>query len=190
MSHPVTPPRPEEVDALLRNAELRDQLEPYRDESVSCVKWDHVPTPVENDYLASMLAWERAPSLPIAEWFDPPLQLPHPRTLSDEALHKILWETVHKLYQQRIVLEFTDHLNDRQLYHVILRDILPAVEKKIGAPGRFLHWDCANASGDEEIWLRYYASSKDRKSWARESRKPLPPQEQPRHQRELPKAPG
>ena len=29
MSHPVNPPRPEEVDALLRNAELRDLLEPY-----------------------------------------------------------------------------------------------------------------------------------------------------------------
>ena len=54
-------PQPDEVEHLLRNAELRDELEPYFDESIRSVNVDELPTPVENEFLASMLAWERAP---------------------------------------------------------------------------------------------------------------------------------
>ncbi len=71
-------PLPDEVEHLLRNAELRDELEPYFDESIRSVNVEELPTPVENEFLASMLAWERAPVLPIAQWFEPELQLPHP----------------------------------------------------------------------------------------------------------------
>ena len=91
-----------------------------------------LPTPVENEYLASMLAWERGPLvLPIGEWFDPPLVLPRPDTLSDEQLHDVLWDTIQRLYDKRVVLDFTDHLSDRQLYCLIYRDILPSPEKKL-----------------------------------------------------------
>ena len=78
-------PRPDEVEHLLRNAELRDELEPYFDESIRRVNVEELPTPVENEFLASMLAWERAPILPIGQWFEPELKLPHPDTLSTEA---------------------------------------------------------------------------------------------------------
>jgi hypothetical protein len=182
-------PRPEDVETLLRNAELRERIEPYRDESMLWMRLDKLPTAKENEYLESMLAWELAPMLPVAEWFDPPLRLPQPATLSDEALHDLLWTTIHKLYEQRIVLEFTDHLDDRQLYRIILRDILPSLEKKIDKPPRFLHWDCANATGNEHVWLKYYASDEERRSWAKERRRRPPPSEQPRYRRELPKAP-
>ncbi len=181
-------PRPDEVETLLRNAELRERIEPYRDESMMWMRLDRLPTAKENEYLESMLAWELAPLLPVAEWFHPPLRLPQPSTLSDDALHQVLWETIHKLYEQQIVLDFTDHLDDRQLYRIILRDILPSLEKKIDSP-RFLHWDCANATGNEHIWLKYYASDEERRSWAKERRQRPPPSEQPRYRRELPKAP-
>ncbi len=61
----VERPNPEEVDHLLRNAQLRDEMEPYLDEAVLHLNQDEVPTPVENEFLASMLAWEKAPILPI-----------------------------------------------------------------------------------------------------------------------------
>ena len=118
-------PLPDEVEHLLRNAELRDELEPFFDESIRSVNVEELPTPVENEFLASMLAWERAPVLPISKWFDPELQLPHPESLSNDALHELLWKTIHMLYHRRIVLDFTDHLSDRELYCVIFRDILP-----------------------------------------------------------------
>lgn len=178
----------EEVDHLLRNAQLRDELEPFFDESLVRLNVQDLPTPKENEYLESMLAWERAPVIPIASWFEPELRLPHPDELDDAALHDVLWDTIQKLFDRRIVLDFTDHLSDRQLYCLIYRDILPSPEKKIDAGQHYLHWDCAGASNDPEIWLRYYATEEDREHWA-ESGEPLPPVEPPPFPRELPRRP-
>jgi hypothetical protein len=186
----VRRPEPDEVEHLLRNAQLRDELEPFLDEAVECVNVLHVPTPVENEYLASMLAWERAPVLPIARWFEPELRLAPPDTLDDMQLHLALWEAIHRLFEQRIVLEFTDHLSDRALYRLIFRDILPSPEKKIDSPHNYLHWDCSDASGDQEVWLRYYAGDEERSEWSLANPDlPLPPREEPAFARELPRRP-
>ena len=182
-------PRADEVEHLLRNAELRDELEVLADESIVRIDTRHLPTPVENDFLASMLAWERAPILPISRWFDPELCLPSPERLEDAVLSQRLRETIHTLFGQRIVLDFTDHLSDRQLYCLIYRDILPAREKKIDSSRHFLHWDCANVSDDAEIWLRYYASAEDRENWALETGETPPEPAQPPYCRNLPRAP-
>lgn len=182
-------PQPDEVEELLRNAELRDELEPYYDESISRVNVRHLPITVENEFLASMLAWERAPVLPIYRWFSPELRPPRPDVLSDEDLHSILWDVIQKLYEKRIVLDFTDHLSDRELYSLIYRDILPSREKKIDSATNYLHWDCARGNGDPEIWLRYYATKAERQAWARTYRQPLPPTAEPPYRRRLPQDP-
>ena len=179
----------EEVEHLLRNAALRDELDPLRDESLTCVDTRRLPTPVENDFLESMLAWERAPTLPISRWFQPELRLPHPGDLSPEQMSSLLWNVVDKLFEQRIVLDFTDHLSDRELYCLVYRDILSAVEKKIEDSRNYLHWDCAHVSDDPEVWLRYYASDEDRENWAEETGQWLPPQEPLPNRRDIPKAP-
>lgn len=182
-------PQPEEVEHLLRNAQLRDELEPYFDESLERFNVADVPTPVENEFLASMLAWERAPVLPISDWFVPPLKLPHPDQLTDSELHTLLWQTVCKLFDQRIVLDFTDHLSDRDLYCLIFRDILQSPEKKVDSPDNYLHWDCADVCGDPTPWLRFYASEEERQSWAEETGEPLPERQAPPHPRRLPRRP-
>lgn len=182
-------PHPDEVEHLLLNARLRDEIEPFLDEAVTSFSTPEMPTPVENELLKSMLAWERAPMLPIARWFDPPLELPHPDLLDDAALHDRLWDTIERLYAKRIVLDFTDHLSDRQLYTLILRDILPAEEKRIEGADNYLHWDCADVSGDPELWLRFYASAEEREMWRDEFETELPPQELPPYPRLLPGRP-
>jgi hypothetical protein len=184
-------PLPDEVEHLLRNAELRDELEPYFDESIRGVNVGDLPTPIENEFLASMLAWERAPVLPISQWFEPELVLPHPDMLTSEALHEILWQTIHKLFERRIVLEFTDHLSDRELYCLIYRDILPCGEKKIDSLDNYLHWDCADVGGDATTWLRYYATEDERRAWMEDwdLDEPLPAPEKPPYPRQLPRRP-
>lgn len=183
------PTRSDDVEQLMRNAQLRDELEPFLDESITQLNIDEMPTRVENEYLASMLAWERAPVLPISKWFEPELLLPHPRQLGDEQLHELLWDTIHKLYSKRIVLDFTDHLSDRELYSLIYRDILPSHEKKIDASDHYLHWDCADMGSNAETWLRYYASDEERQYWAETCHQPLPPPEVPPFPRALPRQP-
>ena len=151
-------PQSDEVDQLLRNAELRDKLERYFDESISRVNVQHFSLAAENEFLAAMLAWEQAPVLAIFRWFEPELRPPRPESLGEADLHRILWDVMRKLYQKRIVLDFTDHLTDRELYCLVFRDILPAREKKIDWPNNYLHWDCTGANCDPEVWLRYYAT--------------------------------
>jgi hypothetical protein len=186
MSKPEQPTS-EEVEHLLVNAQLRDALEPFLDESVDLLNVRRLPTPQENEFLASLLAWERAPVLPIAKWFEPELTLPHPDRLNDEQIHELLWDTLEKLYDRRIVLDFTDHLSDRELYCVIYRDILPSPEKKIDLPRNYLHWHCLDDSDDPEMWLRYYASPQERESWAEETGMRLPPSETAPYPRRMPR---
>jgi hypothetical protein len=191
-------PQPEDVDHLMRNAELRNALDPYLDEAVIRIDSGHLSTPMENEFLASMLAWERAPVVPIYQWFDPPLELPRPNSLgasetdvegTNAELRDVLWDTIEKLYEKKIVLDFTDHLTDRQLYTMIFRDILPTEEKQMGAHRHYLHWDCADVGDSAEVWLRYYASLEDREQWLTENDEDMPDSEPPPYPRDLPRPP-
>jgi hypothetical protein len=178
---------PNDVDQLLLNARLRDELEPYRDESIELLTIHQKPTSFENEYLASMLAWERAPIVPISHWFDPPLELPHPDSLTSQQLHQQLWETIERLCEKRIILDYTDHLSDRELYCLIIRDILPSPEKKLEVSPTYLHWHCLDPNDDTETWLRYYASPEEREVWCAEFEQQLPPAEEPPWRRRLPR---
>jgi hypothetical protein len=187
MSH-VPSPIADEVELMLRNAQLRDELEPYLDESVDFVTVRNMSLAEENEFLESILEWERAPSLPIYKWFDPELVLPRPELLSDEEVHVILWRTIHQLYSQKIALDFTDHLNDRQLYCVLMRDILPVYQKKISGPRHFLHWHCLDEN-DMEGWLRFYATVEERERWREETGLELPPKMPLPFPRHMPRRP-
>lgn len=177
-----------DFDALMLNARLRDELEPFVDESLEFMNARTLPTTVENEYLASILAWERAPVLPIGKWFEPELKLAPHDQLSDEELRRKLYEVIDELYERRIVLERTEHLSDRQLYCLISRDILPSPEKKLDPPTTFLHWRCLDEAQDEEAWLRYYATEEEREMWAEQTGLPLPPASPPPYPRHLPQA--
>jgi hypothetical protein len=173
----------DEVDLLLANARLRDELEPYRDESIDDPSVTRMSLRTENEYLASMLAWERAPALPIASWFTPVLEIPSPDAIDDTMLSSLLWETIHRLYSQKVVLRLTDHLSDRELYTIIYRDILPCCEKKVELPGKYLEWRCIE---DNETWLRYYADAIDRRRFQEEHGIEIPRTETPPYRRDLP----
>ena len=123
-----------DVDQLMLNAQLRTELEPYYDESVEAVDMSRMTTADENEYLASILAWETAPALPIAEWFSPSLDPPRPSGLGDQQLREHLHQLLGRLAEKNVVLDCTEHLSDRELYCVILRDILPARIKQVNNP--------------------------------------------------------
>jgi len=110
-------------------------------------------------------------------------------TLDDEQVGERLWEVIDRLHAKRIVLDFTDHLSDRELYSLIRRDILPAVLKRVDLPDNFVHWDCsATLDGDDSVWLTYYASDEEREGWRLEEGRDPPPRRVPTHPRALPVA--
>ena len=177
----------DDVDQILLNARLRDELEPFLDESMNVVNVRGMPTSQENEYLASMLAWERAPVLPIGQWFEPALSLPNPDVLCADQLKSLLWDTIQQLYDKQIVLDYTDHLSDYQLYCLILRDILPSHEKKLDLTSTYLHWHCLDPTDDPDIWLRYYASDEERSKWSEENDRLPPPVEAAPYPRRMPR---
>jgi hypothetical protein len=181
----------ENVDEILRNAELRSELESFYDESISEIDSWQLPVHEENEYLTDMLDWERAPVLPIYRWFEPELQQRHPGQLSDKEISQKLDDLIECLYEKKIVLEFVDHLSDRELYKLICRDILPMREKKMDNRQNFMHWDCSCVGGvtDPTVWLTYYASDEEREDWAECHRQPLPGKEIPLYPRDLPQDP-
>lgn len=164
-----------DVELLMQNARLRDEIEPFMDESVYLVDLDRMSVDNENEFLNSLLAWERAPVLPISQWFEPELKLPAHHELDDEQIRDQLNQAIGRLYEQNILLEYTQHLSDRQLYCLIVRDILPAQEKKVLLNDTWLRWQCIDIVEDEESWLRYYASEEERDDWQRETGLKLPP---------------
>ena len=183
-------PDPDEVDCLIRNGELRTAIEPFLDESVWEVDFRSLSTEAENRFLESMLAWELAPLSPVARWFTPQLALQPACTLDDTQLHERLWHTIDALYEKRIVLDYTDHLSDRDLYALIRRDILPAKIKQVDLPDNYVHWDCsATTDGDPTTWLVYYASDEEREEWRLEEGRDPPAKRVPAYPRALPVAP-
>ena len=180
-----------EVDELLLNAELRTELDFYFDESPGFVNSNQfsLPLQVENDFLTCLLEWETAPLLPVYRWFEPEMRLPHPDNLRQEHLPTLLSEVIDRLYDKKIVLDFTDHLTDSELYRLIYQDILPAREKRLTHRCGYIHWDCSRTGEDPDLWLAYYASDDDRECWAEMFLQPLPPKMIPPYQRDLPSDP-
>ncbi|MEM9825507.1 MAG: hypothetical protein AAF958_02900 [Planctomycetota bacterium] len=171
-----------DVDLLLINARLRDELEPYRDESIDG-SVTRMSLRAENEYLASILAWERAPALPIAQWFHPPLEIPSPDSLGDKELAAELQTVIQRLAGNGVFLQMTDHLSDRDLYRVIYRDILPCCEKRVDLPGKKLRWQCVE---DNETYLKFYATAVERRRFQEEYDLPLPRAQKPPFPRQLP----
>ncbi len=177
----------DEVELLLQNARLRDELEPYIDESVQLVHFRQMNLREENSFLESMLAWERAPALPISCWSLPELVLPRPSSLDDDLLNTLLDDAIDRLFTARVVLEMTDHLSNRELYTLIYRDILPACEKKVDLPGNYLCWRCVDEA-DHDTWLTYYATESERLQWLENNEGPLPEAQPVPFPRKLPRA--
>ncbi len=175
-----------EVDLILINARLRDEIEPFLDESLDVVDLDRMSTDHENEYLRSMLAWERAPVLPISRWFEPELVMPHHETLADDELRQQLYQVIGRLYEKNITLCMTSHLSDRQLYCLIARDILPSQEKRVSTSENSLQWQCIDPALEEEAWLRFYATADDRQAWQYDTGLRLPPAEKLPYPRKLP----
>jgi hypothetical protein len=97
------------------------------------------------------------------------LDLPPPEQLDDAQLIAKLWDVIHAMADVGIVLEFTDHLSDRELYGYLCSDVLREPiqidEDDIEATW---HIDLtgSGAEDDTQIFLKYYADDDYRRRWA------------------------
>jgi hypothetical protein len=125
----------------------------------------------ELSFLEHVLAWETGPRSSHRVWLGRSAQtfIP-PAELDGKELERELWRLIHALAGARVFFYHTNHLSDSELYARLWTEVLPAecpdgVRTKADA----CHWDFADAgSGEEEVWLRFYASPAEREEWSRD----------------------
>lgn len=87
--------------------------------------------------------------------------------LSDEDVSRELTNLVWALYDQHVVIEFTDHLSDRELY----KELRDYCDEPICSVAEFSnawnHWSPIGGCSDEDIEndLRYYSDEESRERW-------------------------
>ena len=158
------PSASDEVEQLLRNAELRNEFERYLDESMSRVNVQHLTLAAENEFLASDVGLGTGAGA---------AHLPLVRSRTAVAAARVAWPRRTCTRSSAEVDPQALPEADRPGLHrssqrpgPVLFDLsvtsCPAREKKLDYPGNYLHWDCTGPSGDPEVWLRYYADEEER----------------------------
>lgn len=104
---------------------------------------------------------EEAPEVTARELLDARgIVLPPAASMDDESLSKALRELIDELARMRTFLEFTDHLTDRELYELLLDEVLSVPEREVPlCTGSNTHIDISDAlEGErrEEIMDAYY----------------------------------
>lgn len=175
-----------ETDRLIRRDRLRQEIQDLgglvggaNDEEVS----EH-----ELAFLERVVAWETGPRSTHRAWlarhgqnFVPPAELAGPRRGIE------LGRLIHALAGARVFLCRTDHLSDAELYTRLWSEVLPEeCPDAARGPDDAWVWDFADAgSGAEDIWLRFYASPRERKDWRREfPSAPMPERQRPPYHRD------
>jgi hypothetical protein len=94
------------------------------------------------------------------------IELPRPQALTNRRLTAKLWEVIHALLAQSIVIGNTDHLSDRELYALLWNETL---QKQFVISRHYtLHIDMTKTGPNDgmPIYLKYYASEAQRQMYS------------------------
>ena len=125
----------------------------------------------EETFLEEVLAYHKAgPPLVRQELQQAGASLPPPDALNDAELPVRLWELIGELAVLAIVLEFSDHLSDRQLYGYLWGWLFEEDTLRMQPPGHVLHLDVVSSRSPHGAYnfLKYYADDRLRQRFARD----------------------
>jgi len=150
---------------------------------------------VEEGFWNYVVDWEEAPETTYLKQLDDSgVSLPAPETLNDIELTAKLWEVIEKLATFRAYLHETNHLSDRELYTLLLADVLPEETKELSfVEGTNCQIPLLGSGSEEDHYqyLKFYADEKDRQFWREEDPdRPVPEHVDPPYDRDrfLPEA--
>jgi hypothetical protein len=173
-----------DVDREIRIEKLRRELDDLSGGSMISGHFGELSPRIEEDFLARVLEFEKAT-------FDTNfnrlvrlgIEMVPPAELDDKSLDAKLQEVISTLATIRCFLEQTDHLSDRELYEWLWSDALREETPDLTQLGGAWHTSPIGGCTDEDtaIFLKYYASEKERRRWKEEflidqlpARAPLP----------------
>jgi hypothetical protein len=102
----------------------------------------------------------------------------------DESLSEHLHMLIERLADVNVLVRSTDHLSDRELYAFLLSQLGGHISL---FPNSFVFLDVivGGSEEDNDIYLRYYATEKDRARWSEEfPHSVIPPREKPPYDRD------
>jgi hypothetical protein len=184
----------EPIKQYLHVADMKAELHKLSDGTMTMGMSGDVDQRVEEAFLESVLAYERAEQVPFRELLERDgVIIPAPDELTDEELSEKLEEVIQAMAKRHGFLECTDHLTDRELYtHLVeisLEETMP--DLPLDDLGN-CHIDITGGCSEEDIetYLRYYADEGWRAHWAESfPDDAIPPHEDPPYDRDrhLPK---
>ena len=144
------------------------------------------PPEVEEAFLEHVLEFETAPKRKLIDVLkEAGVELRRPSKLKDAELTAKLWEVIHALLAQFVVLSNTDHLSDRELYTLLWNETLR--KDVVMCPRCILQIDMTNTGIDEAMptYLKYYAGENERLLYARDHPEfKMPPHVEPPRRRD------
>ena len=120
------------------------------------------------EFVRKMEVFENGPTTTnFAQLIEHGIQLPDPDSISDADITAKLWEVIAGLSKLRVYLDQTDHLNDRELYAMLWRDVLRTEVPAIDEIGFNSHVGLLTPGDDEHtaVYLKYYADEDERRNW-------------------------
>ena len=182
------------ADDVFENAYLLDRLQDLLDDDFLLFIKRGRSLKRENEYLREALAWERAPIRYVYECLPGRPAIADARTASDEEISRALFDLVRRLREINHVILYADHLSDRRLYRLIVRNVLSQELKYLPDAKSPVYWNFCyfTEEEDDEVleddrewnWLTYYATDAQRRAWLLRSGEGLPPKLSAPHRRE------
>ncbi len=183
-----------DVDREIRIEKMKRELEDLAGGPMISGAFGQVSPELEEIFLERVCEFEKAPwDTHFNRLGRRGIAMTPPAELDDWSLHEKLHEVIHALETLRCFLEQTDHLSDRELYEWLWADGLREEMPDLSRIGGAWHMSPIGSGTDEDvaIFLKYYASEKERRRWKADfPNDPLPPRcGLPHHRdRSLPRA--
>ena len=173
-----------------RIEELKQKIREATGQSPAFGTAPDCPPEIEETFLERVLAFETSPKRTLFDVLgDFRIVAPPPKDLKDKQLTPRLWEVINALLLRDIVICNTDHLSDRELYEQLWNDTLR--EEFVICPPELeyiLRIDMTRTRAEDQgipIYLKYYASDEQRKSYAQTyPDRPLPKHVEPPRRRD------
>jgi hypothetical protein len=168
-----------DVDRKIRIEKMKRELEELAHGPMISGSVGDVPPELEEIFLERACEFERAPwGTNLNRLVELGVEMIPPAELDDASLSAKLDEVVRGLAAIRCFLHDTNHLSERELYTWLWTDGLREETPDLSQLGGAWHTSPIGSGNDEDtaIFLKYYASTKERLQWKKDfPNDPLPP---------------